>query len=355
MAYTTIDDPSAYFQTTLYTGNGGTLAVTNGGNSDLQPNWVWCKVRSSDNHAIFDSVRGGQKQLRSNTADAELTRTNAISSFNSDGFTMGSQPEMNTNGQTYASWNWKAGTSFTNDASSTGIGSIDSAGSFNNDAGFSIVTYTGNGSSGATVKHGMNQKPSMFIIKDRDNSNEGWMVYHTSLGATKYMRLNETGAAATGSAYFNNTEPTSSVFTIGNNDVVNKSGDKYVTYCFAPKQGYSKFSSYVGNGSSSGSYIHLGFKPAFVMTKRTTGSGYDWLLYDNKRQVSFNVVDDFLKPNLADAETTGNANQSLDFLSNGVKFRGNGASSNGSGVVYIYMAFAENPFVTSIGVPATAR
>ena len=347
-----IDKPSDYFNTKLFTGNGGTNAISGIG---FQPDWIWFKNRTSaQSHAIVDSVRG-RKGLQSNAADAEYTLASGkdFGTFDSDGFTVLTPQQLNSfnyNTGSIVSWNWKAGTSFTNDASSTGIGTIDSAGSANDTAGFSIVTYTGNGSSGATVKHGMNQKPSMFIIKDRDNSNEGWMVYHTSLGATKYMRLNETGAAATGSAYFNDTEPTSSVFTIGNNDVVNKSGDKYVTYCFASKQGYSKFGSYTGNGNANGSFIYTGFKPAWFMFKRTNGSGR-WQILDNKRNLS-NVTDKGISANTNGAEGSG---WSLDFLSNGVKLRYNDTEINGSGDSFIYMAWAENPFVASNFVPTTAK
>ena len=352
MAYTTIDDPSAYFQTTLYTGNGGTQSITNTGNSDLQPDWIWIKARNeAEHHNLVDSVRGNTKVVYSSMSNSEDTTSIQVTSFASDGFALGSGTNTNKNTITYAAWQWKAGTSFTNDASSTGIGSIDSAGSFNNDAGFSIVTYTGNGSSGATVKHGMNQKPAMFIIKDRDNSNEGWMVYHKFWGATKYQRLNETGAVATGSAYFNNTEPTSSVFTIGNNDVVNKSGDKYVTYCFAEKQGYSKFGSYAANENVNGPFVYTGFKPAFVIL-RQSNLGRDWHMFDNKRS-TFNAVGRYLRPNVSGAEDSGE--DYLDLLSNGFKIKNTGNRFNDAGGTYIYMAFAENPFVTSTGIPTPAR
>ena len=359
MAYTTIDDPTAYFQVKTYTGNGSTNAITFDGNTNMQPDFVWIKDRdTSQHHRLADVVRGVKKNLKSDQADAENTpdSNNGLQSFDSNGFTLtqdSSDHGYNASGSSQVSWNWKAGTSFTNDASSTGVGSIDSAGSFNNDAGFSIVTYTGNGSSGATVKHGMNQKPSMFIIKDRDNSNEGWMVYHTSLGATKYMRLNETGAAATGSAYFNNTEPTSSVFTIGNNDVVNKSGDKYVTYCFAPKQGYSKFGSYTGNGNADGTFVYTGFKPAWVMVKRTDSSdAANWMMYDNKR-LGYNGGSRYLIANDSGA-ASGSSDNLMDFTSNGFKPRSASQNINRS-ATYIYMAFAESPFVNSNGVPNNAR
>jgi len=321
----------------------------------MQPDWVWCKVRSqSDNHAIFDSVRGGQKQLRSNTTDAELTRTNAISSFNSDGFTMGSQPEMNTNGQTYVAWNWKAGTSFTNDASSTGIGSIDSAGSFNNDSGFSIVSYTNTNQSAnsgvATIKHGLNTTPNVLILKDRDATSD-WQVFHSSLPTNKYLDLNTTDAAAVDTNVWNNTAPTSSVFTVGDNSYSNPANRAMIAYCFAEKKGYSKFGSYTGNGNADGTFIYTGFKPAFVICKRTDGAD-DWFLLDNKRDID-NPANHWLMADSSGAEQTSPI--FFDFLSNGFKNRGTGGGNNASGGTYIYMAFAENPFVTSSGVPATAR
>ena len=360
MAYTTIDKPTDYFNTILYTGTGSNSnSVTGVG---FQPDWLWLKSRSNAYpNFTYDAVRTNRSALITNSTNAEDTgASNQMTSLNSDGFTVvdsGDSVGTNDNGATFVSWNWKAGTSFTNDASSTSIGSIDSTGSVNTDAGFSIVSFTGNSSNSQTVAHGLGVAPSMVIIKNRVRSDEGWWTQHTSFAAgTHYALLNSTSAAgnAGGTNIFNGF-PTSTVFKINDGRGVNENGSAHIAYCFAGKQGYSKFGSYVGNGNADGTFVYTGFKPAFFMIKRTTGSGYDWLMYDNKRQVSFNVVDDFLKPNLSDAETTGNANQSLDFLSNGVKHRGNGASSNGSGASYIYMAFAENPFVTSSGVPATAR
>ena len=345
MAYTDIDKPSDYFETKLYTGNGGTQTITTGIDAD----WIWCKVRSqADNHAIFDSVRGGQKQLRSNTTDAELTRTNAISSFNSDGWSMGSQPEMNTNGQTYASWNWKAGTSFTNDASGTGIGSIDSAGSASDASGFSICSYTGTGSNG-TVKHGLSTTPSTIIYKRR-NSTSGWVVWHTSLGSG-ILELNETGASQGGSSYTNGTAPTSSVFSIGTSGDINADGGTFIAYCFSEVKGYSKFGSYTGNGNADGTFVYTGFKPAWVMIKPSSYAN-SWLILDNKRN-AFNVTNTRLEADGTAADYSGL--DYADFLSNGFKIRTSNSHPNNSGGTLIYMAFAEQPFVTSTGVPATAR
>jgi len=349
MAYTTIDDPSAYFQTTIYTGNGGTQSITNTGNSDMQPDWTWIKRRdSADNHNTFDSVRGATHRLITNLANAQDTVTNMLTSFNSDGFSVGSHEGVNGSSMTYASWNWKAGTSFTNDASATGIGTIDSAGSFNNDAGFSIVSWTGTLANG-TVKHGLSTAPKTILIKCRGTGGRSWVVYHDSIGNTKHLTLNETDAEATSSASFNNTSPTSSVFSLGSSNNANDN-TTMIAYCFAEKQGYSKFSSYVGNGNADGTFVYTGFKPAYFLFKRTDSTN-NWHVLDSKRDVD-NVANTVLYPGLSAEEAV---TTSVDFVSNGIKIRNAGSYINTSGSPYIYMAFAENPFVTSTGVPATAR
>ena len=337
MAYTTIDKPTDYFNTKLYTGNGSGQSITGVG---FSPEFLWLKERTSTSyHRLSDIIRGTNKQLSSNVSDAEETISTVVSSYDSDGFTVGADNGSNESGQTYVSWNWLAGGT----ASSNSDGSITSSVSANTTAGFSIVSYTGTGSN-ATVGHGLSSAPSMIIFKARGTGN--WLVYHQGIGNTHGIFLNTTSAKDDDATYFQDTNPTSSLFSIGTSTLVNDT-NPYIAYCFAEKKGYSKFGSYTGNGDADGTFVYTGFKPAFFICKRYNDSGYDWLMYDNKRQVSFNVIDDFLKPNLADAETTGNANQSLDFLSNGVKFRGNGASSNGSGASYIFMAFAESPFVTA--------
>jgi hypothetical protein len=340
MAYTSIDNPELYFQTKTYAGNSSTQSITLDGSENMRPDWVWIKNRSdSRKHNLYDSVRGATKRLVSNDNVAEDTAGNGLTSFDSDGFTSGSEQDTNHNGNNFVAWNWLAGGS----ASSNSDGSITSSVSASTTAGFSIVSYTGTGSN-ATVGHGLGVAPSMIIFKSRGTAN--WLVYHQGIGNTHGVFLNTTSAKDDDATYFQDTNPTSSVFSIGTSTLVNDT-NTYIAYCFAQKQGYSKIGSFTGNGNADGTFVYTGFKPAFFICKRYNDSGYDWLMYDNKRQVSFNVIDDFLKPNLADAETTGNANQSLDFLSNGVKFRGNGASSNGSGASYIFMAFAESPFVTA--------
>ena len=351
-----IDDPTAFFQTTLYTGDGGgTRAVTNDGNSDLSPNWVWIKDRgTTSTHYIFDSVRGVQKHLTSAATTQELTDANSLKSFNSDGFTLGTSGNVNGNSRSFVSWNWKAGTSFTNDASATGIGSIDSTGSFNNDSGFSIVSYTGTGSAG-TIKHGLSTAPKMIIQKNRDET-QPWWTYVESIGAGGQLRLNGTNAAGSdGATLWNSTAPTSSVFSVGDNTGTNGSADKCIAYCFAEKQGYSKFGSYTGNGNADGTFVYTGFKPAYVMVKKTSGTE-NWYIFDNKRS-DFNLSDDALKANTNSAELA-DWGVGFDFLSNGFKARATDGAINASGGSYIYMAFAENPFVTSTAngsIPATAR
>ena len=352
MAYTTIDKPSDYFNTKLYTGTGSSHAITGVG---FAPNWVWIKHRDEANpHKIFDTVRGVGKSLKSNSSDAQASNeeNGYVSAFGSDGFTVvggsTSSNDVNKSSGTYVAWNWKAGTSFTNDASSTGIGSIDSAGSVNDTAGFSICTHTGTGSLG-TIKHGLSTKPSVILTKERSEARD-WIMYHQSLGATKYLYLNTTAVAADSDNFMNDTEPTSSVFTVKGFSEVNKASQTYVSYIFSEKQGYSKFSSYVGNGNADGAFVYTGFKPAWVMVKRTD-SANDWCLYDNKRDTD-NVVQDKLQPNQNSAESD---DTSMDFVSNGFKFRETGGNFNASGGTYIYMAFAENPFVASNFVPATAR
>ena len=188
----------------------------------------------------------------------------------------------NYNGDATVSWSWKAGTSFTNDASATGIGSIDSSGSVNTDAGFSIIKWVGNATSGATVAHGLGAEPSLFILKDLDDGYD-WRIYVKSLGNTGAMILNSTTAFVSDSSYYNNTTPSSTVFTLGNNAGTNGSGRDYIAYCFAEKQGFSKFGSYTGNGSTDGTFVYTGFKPAFIIVKRTD-SASQWRMWDNKRK-----------------------------------------------------------------------
>ena len=351
MAYTDIDKPSDYFNTSLWTGDNNARTISGVG---FQPDMTWIKPRSvSDNHILYDSVRGVTKVIRPNLTLAEGTISTMITSFNSDGFSLGTNGNVTANGVTFAGWSWKAGTSFTNDASGTGIGSIDSAGSFNNDSGFSIVSYTGTGSNG-TLKHGLNSTPSTIIVKERSGDGN-WIVYHSTLGNGKYLSLTDTGAAVTASNYWNNTSPTSSVFTVGTTGNVNGSSKTYIAYCFSEKKGYSKFGSYIGNGNADGTFVYTGQKSAFIMVKCSdAGESYrNWSMFDNKR-TSFNGQLSQLKADTTAAENTGDPGK-IDLLSNGFKFRSSSGENNDGGQAYIYMCFAENPFVTSTGVPALAR
>ena len=349
-----IDKPSDYFNTKLYTGNASTQTISD---VNFQPNLTWIKNRNGvRNHMLFDSVRGALYRLQSNTTAASASTANTLTSWNSDGFALGSENDTNGTGATFASWNWKAGTSFTNDASGTGIGSIDSTGSVNTDAGFSIITYSGTDGT-ETVAHGLSAVPKMIIFKYR-NGVINWLAYHASLGATKSIYFDATSAATTTYDYFADTEPTSSVFTVkkdGSYVETNNSGGNFIAYCFADVQGYSKFGSYTGNGSTDGPFVYTGFSPSFIMGKRTDGTGPWWML-DNKRD-GYNVTNRYLLADDSRAEGT-DAEYNTDFLSNGWKARYSNGNFNADGGSYIYMAFAENPFVTSTdngSIPATAR
>jgi hypothetical protein len=355
MAYTNIDDPSAYFQTAIYSGSNSDLSVTNDGNSDLKPDFLWIKQRSStESHMLVDSTRGVSKYLLSNSTTAELTVTSIVETLDTDGFTLnGASNPVNALGATYVGWQWKANGGTT--ASNTD-GSITSTVQANTDAGFSIVTYGGTGSA-ATLGHGLADTPDVIIFKNRDDTNV-WATYHQGIGNNEKLVLNTTAAEDEDGSFMNGTLPTSSVFSVGASVNTNGSSDNYVAYCFAEKQGYSKFGKYVGNGNVNGPFVYLGFQPAWILLKRSDSTS-DWYIIDNKRSASggANVNVYTLYPNLSDAESTGEAESTygIDFLSNGFKIRASHASRNTSGDTYIYMAFAENPFTTSTGIPTTAR
>ena len=264
MAYTTVDNPELYFQTKLYTGNGSAQSFTLDGSEDMQPDWVWIKPRSfDDNHILVDSVRGTNKILRANLENAESTLTTMLTSFDSDGFTTGGNDNVTRNSETFVEWNWKASGSTSSDYN----GSITSTISVNTTAGFSIVTWTGNGSSGATIGHGLGVKPRMIISKRRDSTSQ-WTVYEAINGATKYMTLNQTDATSSATSRWNDTEPTASVFSVGNSAEVNGSGGTYIAYCFADIKGYQKIGSYKGNGNADGAFAYTGFRTAWIMIKK---------------------------------------------------------------------------------------
>jgi len=352
MAYTTIDDPSAYFQTKLYTGNDSSRAITFDGNTNMQPDWCWFKARSEAyNHAAFDSVRGTTKLIRPNQNNAEETHSTTLTAFGSNGFSLGGGDAFtNADTVTYASWNWKAGTSFTNDASATGIGTIDSSGSVSTTAGFSIISWTGSGS-GATIAHGLGAQPQIVFVKNRSDT-ASWNVYTVIGGGGKGLFLNDNAAFDSDSSYFNNGTASTTTFPVGSANTANGSSDNMIAYCFANVKGYSRISSFVGNGNADGTFVYLGFKPAFIIYKNTTNAR-EWILLDNKR-LGYNPSNYSLFPNNTDTGSDGSA-VSADLLSNGFKLRTTSEHDNESGNTFIYMAFAENPFVTSTGVPACAR
>jgi hypothetical protein len=355
MAYTNIDDGTAYFQTALWTGDGTAgNAVTFDGNSNMQPDWVWSKRRDDAfGHVLKDTSRGGtsnnDQHLVSNSTAAESTYTNYRMDFDSDGFTLDGVGDsgFQGSGTSMVSWAWKANGGTT---SSNTDGSITSTVQANTDAGFSIVTYTGNSTSGATIGHGLGVAPNFIIIKARTLGGN-WIVGSTALDSTLANRfvLNSTAAASSNTGDFN-AAPTSSVFQLGSSLDVNSSTKTYVAYCFADKQGFSKFGKYTGTANANGTFVYTGFKPAFLLVKNCSVVTHPAIV-DNKRP-GYNDANYQLYPTLTAAENTTDA--TLDFYSNGFKLRTNESRWN-NGANIVYAAFAENPFVTSGGVPTTAK
>ena len=326
--YTTIDNPELYFQVKLYTGNGSTQTITlDNTDADLDPDLIWVKKRSGTHDSVVvDTVRGVTKVIETSTSDAEATWANGITAISTDSFALGDSGANNDNTETFVAWCWK-----------------ESA-----DSGMDIVSYTGNGSA-RTISHSLSAVPKMIIVKDRDDADYSWHVYHEAVGNGKTLYLDLTNAPDTNSIYWNNTSPTSSVFSVGTSVTTNKSSDDFIAYLFAPKQGYSAMGSYTGNGNADGPFIYTGFRPAMIIVKSATETR-NWRLWDNKRS-TFNLTDEILYPDLSNAEATGDSE--IDMLSNGFKLKKN--SDNTSGETYIYMAFAEAPFVNSNGVPCNAR
>ena len=353
MAYSDIKDPSEHFQTVLYTGNGGTLSVTNDGNSNLQPDWVWIKNRAAYQHQVYDTNRGVHKKIMTSVSNAETTDTTALTAFNTDGFSTGANVGVNQNNVAHVAWQWKANGGTT---ASNSNGSITSTVQANTTAGFSIVTYTGTGSA-ATVGHGLGETPDMIIFKNRSDANV-WATYHQGVGNNVKLDLSGTGAEDADGAFMNGTLPTSSVFSVGASANTNTSSSNYVAYCFKDVQGYSKFGVYSADyATSDGPFVYTGFKPAFVMIKNLAHAT-NWIMIDHKRNPS-NVANLKLGANLNAADNgsdLGNTSQNnIDMLSNGFKIRTRNTDTNyNTGDQLIYMAFAENPFVAG-GVPTTAR
>ena len=346
MAYTTVPKSTAYFNTKLYTGTGSSNAITGVG---FQPDWVWIKERANaqHDHNLFDAVRGVTKSIKSNTTGSQTTDAQDLKSFDSNGFTLGTNGGINENNVTFASWNWKGNGS----GSANTDGSINSTVSASTTSGFSIVKWTGNGST-ATVGHGIGAVPKMVMVKSLGNATT-WMIQHASLGNAKEIYLNNTSAAGNSTAW-NSTTPTSTVFSVtgGAGDGVNASGD-YIAYCFANVKGFSKVSSFIGNGNVDGPFLFCGFKPAFIILKNTIDGAKNWEMLDNKRPGQ-NPADDLLFPDTVDAESASQTDRLVDFTSTGVKIRGNSAQMNASGQEFIFIAFAAAPFVSSSGIPVTA-
>ena len=351
MAYTTIDDGSAHFQTATYTGNASTITITNSGNSDLQPDWVWLKARDiTQPHTIRDSTRGTNKFLYISTAD-EGTNT-YLTSFNSDGFSMNATDnEVNGNSNTYVAWQWKAGggsrTTFTESGNNPGGGR-----QVNTTAGYSIIDYVGTGGNG-TIAHGLGAIPKLVFVKNRDGgTNDSWFTHWTGLlGDNKVLYWNSTDSAATNASAFNSTAPTSTNITVGTNSATNTDGDNYIMYAFTDIKGYSDFGTYEGNGDASGPFIYTGFKPAFIMLK-SVDSAQVWSIRDSGREPT-NPAKLAIYANETGVESD-HTNNSVDLLSNGFKLR-NPYSENQNNETFTYMAFAEHPFVSSKGVAVTAR
>ena len=345
MAYTTIDKPSDYFNTVTYQGSGGNnFAISS---LDFAPNLTWIKrMTSTQNHFLFDTVRGNNKYVNSNTSDQESTEANSFT-FDSNGFTFPTYWDaLSDSSGTTAAWNWLA-----NGAGSANTdGTISSTVSANTTSGFSIVSYTGTGAN-ATVGHGLGVAPSMVITK-RLSSTDDWIVWNKGLtNPASYLYLNSSNAEMGSVAAYQNITPTSTLLYPGTDGRTNGNGDTYISYVFADVQGYSKFGSYTGNGNADGTFVYTGFKPAWIMFKQTNTSGGQWYIYDNKR--GQNELDEHLYPNLSSAEATGD--NAIDILSNGFKMRSSNGDSNASGSTYIYMAFAEAPLVGTNNVPCTAR
>jgi hypothetical protein len=355
--YTAIDDPSAYFQAATYSGTGSSgNAITNDGNSDLQPDFVWIKVRTYNNDNVLqDSSRGfagsGEVNvLRSNSTVAEGTN-GAFASFDTNGFEVGgtnpASRSYNGSSDTYVAWQWKANGGTT---SSNTDGDVTSTVQVNQDAGFSIVTDGPHANTNArTIGHGLGVAPQVVIRRAR-NRVESWRVFHSSAGSTGSLKLNDSSAYNSSTTLF--TGVTSTTFGVGTDFSVNGNYN-YISYCFAEKQGYSKFGKYVGNGNANGAFVYTGFKPAWVMIKQSN-TARNWQIFDNKRDGYNKDYMPRLKADTSDAETA-NSGASMDFVSNGFKMRTDQTGANQSGGTYIYMAFAENPFTTSTGIPTTAR
>jgi hypothetical protein len=334
-----IKQPNKHFDINLWTGNGGTQVITNSGS--MQPGMIWIKTRSAANyHCLQDIIRGTDGTLFPNATAAEETNQPRLSSFNSNGFTLTSKNDANGSGDTFVGWQWNAGTANVTNTS----GSVTSIVRNNPTAGFSVVTFNAGSAGTQTVGHGLGVTPAMIIIKSRISTGAHWDVWHKSFAnpAQGYMYLNLTNALANDARNYSNTAPTSSLFTFESGYEFN-ANQNYVAYFWAEIEGYSKFGSYVGNGSTDGPFVYTGFRPKFIMRKISSQAGYGWYMDDTSRN-SYNVIKDFIRADVATAETINDTNYAVDILSNGFKVRSSHITQNNSGDTYIYMAFAESPF-----------
>ena len=350
MAYTTIDDPEAHFQVVTYTGNGSANnAITLPGDTDMQPDLVWIKNRdATDRHSLFDNVRGATKLLSPDSTDTETTDTDTLDSFTSDGFQVDADVKVNTNAEKYVAWCWKGA----NGTATNTAGDIDSTVSVNTTSGVSIIKADTTDETGdLTMGHGLGIVPQMLWWKNLGDDGQNWQVYH--IGTTSgLMRLNDTNVRNADVTFWNT--HTTTLIDIASHMYVQNGGHRvFVGYVFAPVQGFSKFGTYEGNGNANGTFINLGFKPMYFLLK-SSSHGESWSIYDIKRQ-TYNPVSYYFPAANSNAAEATSASYAMDFLSNGIKLRGNGTGINGSGYTYIYAAFAEAPFVNSNGVPCTAR
>ena len=351
MAYTTINKSKTYFNTVVWTGDDATGRSLTG--FGFQPDLTWIKNTNDSTryHVLVDAVRGSSKILYPNVEAGESTDSNNVTSFNSDGITVGNDNNVNGGGNSIVSWNWKANGS----GSANNDGATASTVSVNTTAGCSIVTWTGTGSA-TTIGHGLGTKPAMYIVRNRDTGNLNWRVYHHKNDATnpahKHLALESTQALGDASSVFNDTEPTNSVFSVGTDEGANKSGDAMIAYCFAEKQGYSKFGKYVGNYNTNGTFIYTGFKPEFVIVKKRDGTG-SWRMFDTVRAGNINPANKWLDANTESGGVNSTDVQG-DLVSNGIKLRDAANAFNTDGSTYIYIAFGQS-LTGSNNVPCTAR
>jgi hypothetical protein len=354
MAYTTIDDPSKHFQTIIWTGDGNDdRDLTFDGNSDMQPDLIWNKRRpTTGSHMMHDTSRGITNKIMPNDTAAESAESNAVQSVASDGFQVGSDGNINYNTRTYVAWCWKCNGGTEENAVTESGNNPGNNRQTNTTAGFSIIKYVGTGAAG-TIAHGLGATPQFIIHKSRDGGTENWPCYHIGTGNTHACDLNRDNAKIDNDSLFNDTSPTSSVFTVNSDSAINEDGDNCIAYAWTPIQGYSKFGSYTGNGNTDGTFVYTGFKPSFLLLKKTSATA-DWQIRDNKRDSFNDDTSQILFADLTDAEASS-TNNIADFLSNGFKLRGTGADHNQDNATFIYIAFAEHPFVSSKGVPTTAR